>query len=463
MDKRKLLIVEYEVALAKELKSALHSSYEISMAHDPSQAKALLAKGNFSAVILDLGLPPHPDTPHEGFNLLEEIVSTSPGTRVIVTTDSLEHENAVRAIGMGAADFYTKPFDQNLINFVLERTFKFQELEQINQHAQQPVFGGSFCGMLGLSPAMLSLFGRIRQASANDYPLLITGASGTGKKMAAGAVHSLSSRAGQSLITVKCGAIPKNLIEVELFGHKKGTDAGAVGHKAGLIRKADKGTLFLDEIVELPLTLQRKLLSFLEEGAIEHAGSDKTIPLGPRVIAATNVDLTTAVHRGDFLQELLLKLSKVRLEMPDLKDRPEDIMLLAQSFLQQESRALERNHVRLEPSAIAKMLAYSWPGNVRELQNRIRRALASTNSSVLSESDLGFKEEDKVLIEERLLSLNEIRDAAEIKAIRQALVLQGNNIRQAAKLLRISRPTLYDLLKKHGIKTSRKTAGKVQG
>ncbi len=461
MYKRKLLIVEHEVALAKELKSALESSYEISMALDPDQARALLAKGEFSAVILDLGLPPCPDTPYEGFNLLKEIVSTSPGTKVIVTTDSLEHENAVRAIGLGAADFYTKPFDQNLINFVLERTFKVQKLEQINQHEQQPDFGGSFCGMLGLSPAMLSLFGRIRQVSANDYPVLITGSSGTGKKMAARAVHSLSSRAGQSLITVKCRAIPKNLIEVELFGHKKGADAGAVGHKAGLIRKAHKGTLFLDEIGELPLTLQRKMLSFLEEGAIEPAGSDKTIPLGIRVIAATIVDLTTAVHRGDFLQELLLKLGKVRLEMPDLKDRPEDIMLLAHSFLQQESTALGRNHVGLEPSAIAKMIAYSWPGNVRELQNRIRRALASTNSNVLSEFDLGFKEEDKVLIEERVLSLNEIRDAAEIRAIRQALVLQGNNIRQAAKLLRISRPTLYDLLKKHGIETSRKSASRV--
>jgi len=452
MNKRKLLIVEDEVSVAKQLKWGLGSNYEISVAHDPDQARTLLAKSAFAVVLLDLGLPPHPDTPVEGFKLLEDIASTSPQTKVIVTTGNSEQENAVRAIGLGAADFYAKPVDLSLLNFILERTFKIHELEQINQRMQQETdAGGSFCGMMGVSPAMVKLFGRIRQVSATDYPVLITGASGTGKEMAARAVHSLSSRAREPLVIINCGAIPENLLESELFGHEKGAFTGAVGRKTGRFQQADKGTLFLDEIGELPLTLQVKILRFLQDGTIERLGGEKTITVDTRIIAATNVNLEDAVKKGSFRRDLFFRLNVVPVNMPDLKDRPEDILFLAHSFLQEESKALGRGQARFHHGAIAAMTSYDWPGNVRELQNRIRRALGTTRRQSISAADLGFEEEDNAADRQAVQTLKEARAAAEIKAIRQALDLQGKNITQAAQLLDISRPTLHDLLKKHGI------------
>ena len=454
MNKRKLLIVEDEVAVAKQLKWGLGSSYDISMAHDPVQARNLIKKAKYSVVILDLGLPPNPDNPVEGFKLLEEIVFTSPQTKVIVTTGNSEHENAVRAIGLGAADFYAKPVDLNLLSFTVERTFKIHELEQINeQMRQQGEASGSFCGMLGVSPAMTKLFARIRQVSTTDYPVLITGASGTGKEMAALAVHKLSGRANHYLVIINCGAIPENLLESELFGYEKGAFTGAVGRKAGRLQQADKGTLFLDEIGELPLNLQVKILRFLQEGTIERVGSEKIITLDTRIIAATNVDLEAAVRNGTFRQDLFFRLNVVPLKMPDLKERPEDILFLAQNFLREESKALGRGQARFMPEAISAMAAYDWPGNVRELQNRIRRALGTSNGQVISSNDLGFENREQAMDMDSIKTLKKARDAAEIKAIRQALALKNNNISQAAKLLQISRPTLHDLLKKHDIKT----------
>jgi len=452
MNKRKLLIVEDEVAVAKQLKWGLGSNYEISMAHDPDQARDLLKKASFAVVILDLGLPPNSDNPVEGFRLLEDIVSTWPQTKVIVTTGNSEQENAVRAIGLGAEDFYAKPVDLNLLNFILERTFKIHELEEMNRRMQQESdAGGSFCGMLGVSPAMVKLFQRIRQVSATDYPVLITGASGTGKEMAARAVHALSSRARQPLVIINCGAIPDNLLESELFGHEKGSFTGAVGRKAGRFQQADRGTLFLDEIGELPLNLQVKILRFLQEGTIERVGSEKTITLDTRIVTATNVDLEAAVSKGSFREDLFFRLNVVPVNMPDLRDRPEDILFLAQNFLREEAKALGRGQVRFMPGAISAMTAYGWPGNVRELQNRIRRALGTTTGQAIDAADLGFEEQDQAPDMDGVPTLKEARDAAEIRAVRQALALQNNNISRAAKLLQVSRPTLHDLLKKHGI------------
>ena len=454
MNKQKLLIVEDEVAVAKQLKWGLGSTYEISMAHDPDQARSLLKKGDFAVVILDLGLPPYPDKPVEGFKLLQDIGSIAPQAKVIVTTGNSEHENAVQAIGLGAADFYAKPVDLKLLNFILERTFKIHELERINQQMQeQRGAGGSFCGMLGVSPVMAKLFARIRQVSVTDYPVLISGSSGTGKEMAALAVHNLSRRARKAMVIINCGAIPENLLESELFGHEKGAFTGAAGRKIGRFQQADKGTVFLDEIGELPLAMQVKILRFLQEGTIERLGGNIAINVDARIIAATNVDLEAAVNKGEFRQDLFYRLNVVPLNMPDLKNRPEDIMLLAHSFLQEESKVLGRSRVSFQPAAIAAITAYDWPGNVRELQNRIRRALGTTTGNALSAADLGFDDSSVSGDEDDVLTLRDARAAAEIKAIRQALALHNNNISHAAQMLKVSRPTLHDLLKKHGIET----------
>ncbi|WP_054032456.1 PEP-CTERM-box response regulator transcription factor [Desulfatitalea tepidiphila] len=450
---QKLLIIEDEKSVAKQLKWGLGEDYDISIAYDAEQARPFLASGSFPVVVLDLGLPPHPDTAQEGLLLLEEIASVSPDTKVIVTTGNAEHENAMRAVALGAADFYAKPVDLKVLDFILRRAFRLHALETDNRRLRHQVDqGGSLCGMLGISEVMKGLFKQIRNVSATDYPVLITGASGTGKEMAARAVHALSRRAKRPLVIINCGAIPENLLESELFGHEKGAFTGAVGRKTGRFEQADGGTLFLDEIGELPLMLQVKILRFLQEGTIDRLGGEKTLSVDARIIAATNVDLEAAVKQGAFREDLFFRLNVFPVRMPALKERAEDILYLAQHILQTEAAALKRGQVSFLPGALSAMTAYDWPGNVRELQNRIRRALGMTRGRILSASDLGLEEnrpEDNGT--QRLPTLKEARNAAEIKVVRQALAICGNNISQAAQLLEISRPTMHDLIKKHGI------------
>jgi len=454
MNKRELLIVEDDISVARQIKWGLGSVYEISIAHDSSEAKKLLKNGSFAVTILDLGLPPNPDTTVEGFKLLQEISSISPQTKVIVITGSDHQEHAARAVGLGAADFYSKPIDLKLLKFILERFFKVQELEQLNRQMQrQSEEGGTFYGMLGISPVMVKLFKNIRKISSTDYPVLITGSSGTGKELAARAVHGLSSRSKQPLVIINCGAIPANLLESEFFGHEKGAFTGAVSRKLGRFQQADKGTLFLDEIGELPMDLQVKILRFIQEGTIERVGSDNTITLDTRIIAATNIDLEAAIQKGTFREDLYYRLNVVPMTMPDLIERSEDILFLAQTFLKKESKSLGRGQLSFVPSAIAAMTAHDWPGNVRELHNRIRRAIGTVTGRNISAADLGLKEQHELMSEERIMTLREARAAAEIKVIRKALEIQDNNISQAAQLLEVSRPTLHDLLKKHGIET----------
>jgi len=452
MKKERLLIIEDEISVAKQLKWSLQKEYEITIASEAKQARSLLASGTFHVVTLDLGLPPYPDTPREGFKLIEEIASISPKTKVIVITGNAEKENAVRAIALGAADFCAKPIDLKLLNIILSRTFKIYELEEANRRLQQQEWNhGSLCGMLGISHAMGRLFDGIRQVSRTGYPALITGKSGTGKEMTARAIHSLSSRAQKSLVIINCGAIPENLIESELFGHERGAFTGAVGRKIGKFESADKATIFLDEIGELPLGMQVKILRFLQEGTIERVGGINTITLDIRIIAATNINLEDAVNKGTFREDLFYRLNVVPLRVPDLKERGEDILILAHNFLQEEIRSLGRGQVSFSPSAIAALTAYLWPGNVRELQNSIRRALSANSGRVITPLDLGLEDQAIEQNEQKLPTLKQARKAAEIETINRAMALTGNNISQAAKLIETSRPTLHDLLKKHGI------------
>ena len=293
------------------------------------------------------------------------------------------------------------------------------------------------------------MFKRIKHISKTDYPVLITGDTGTGKEMAACAVHSLGQRAEKPLVIINCGAIPDNLLESELFGHEKGAFTGAAGRKIGKFEQADQGTIFLDEIGELPLLLQVKILRFLQESTIERLGGTKTITLNVRIIAATNMNLEDAVKQGTFRDDLYYRLNVVPLRMPNLNERSEDTLLLAHSFLKEETRNLHREQTSFSPAAIAALIAHDWPGNIRELQNCIRRALGTTMGKVITPLDLGFEEIPMKQEAQKLFTLKEARETAEKNAVRQALALSGNNISQAAKLLEISRPTLHDLLKKH--------------
>jgi two-component system NtrC family response regulator len=450
--KKKLLVIEDENSVAKQLRWGLDKEYEITTVSDAGQARPLLASGVFPVATLDLGLPPYPDTPQQGFELLEEISSLAPHTRVIVITGNAEEENAIKAIALGADDFCAKPIDLKILRIILSRTFKIHELEEATRRLQrQTSQSGSLCGMLGISPVMNKVFERLKHVSKTDYPVLITGDTGTGKEMAACAVHSLSQRAEKPLIIINCGAIPENLLESELFGHEKGAFTGAAARKIGKFEQADQGTIFLDEIGELPLLLQVKILRFLQEPTIERLGGTKTIALNVRIIAATNINLEDAVKQGTFREDLFYRLNVVPLRIPALNERPEDTLLLAHNFLLEETRKLQRGKTSFSPAAIAALTAHDWPGNVRELMNRIRRALGTTMDRVISPGDLGLEEIHMEKEEQKLSTLKEARETAEKNAVRRALALSGNNISRAAKLLEISRPTLHDLLKKHEI------------
>ena len=450
--KKNLLVIEDENSVAKQLRWSLSKEYEITIASDTIQARKLLASGFFPVATLDLGLPPHPDTPRQGFELLEKIPSLAPHTRVIVITGNAEEENAVKAIALGAADFCAKPIDLKILSIILSRTFKIHELEESNRRLQrQTSQTGSLCGMVGVSSVMAQVFKRIKQVSETDYPVLITGETGTGKEMAARAVHRLSNRAAKPLIIINCSAIPENLLESELFGHEKGAFTGAAGRKIGKFEQANQGTIFLDEIGELPLLLQVKILRFLQESTIERLGGTKTITLDTRIIAATNVNLEDAVKHKAFREDLFYRLNVIPLRIPNLNQRPEGIVLLAHHFLLEETHNLQRGQTSFSPAAIVALTTHAWPGNVRELQNRIRRALGTTTGKVIHPSDMGLENVATEPVKEKLSTLKETRETADKIAVCKALALTGNNISQAAKLLEISRPTLHDLLKKHGI------------
>jgi two-component system, NtrC family, response regulator len=454
LKKENLLIIEDEPSVAKQLKWALSQTFAITTVSDVATARQYLASGAFPVATLDLGLPPSPDTPREGLKLLEEISELDTPTKIIVITGNSEQETALKAVALGADDFCAKPIDIDMLKVVLVRMFKMHGLEVANRQLQkQSGECGALCGIVGVSAAMQKIFSFIRKVSTNDYPILITGPSGTGKEMAAHAIHELSSRASKPLVIVNCGAIPENLMESELFGHEKGAFTGATDLKKGKFELADGGTLFLDEIGELPVNLQVKLLRCLQEGTIDRLGGIKTIQVDTRIIAATNANLKEAVAQKTFREDLFFRLNVVPLEMPSLTERHEDIMVLAQHFLSTEAKALKIHKASLSLSAMAALSSHDWPGNVRELQNRIRRALATFNGHIITSEDLGLEDAIPEQPDEKLLTLKEARNQAEIRIVQQALLLSGNNISQAAKMLAISRPTLHDLIKKHNIAT----------
>ncbi len=456
MAKEKLLIIEDEASVAKQLKWSLGQEYDISIAGDGKKARQLLATGAYPVATLDLGLPPSADTPEEGFRLLEAMGSLAPHTRVVVITGNAEKQNAVRAVALGAADFCAKPIDPDMLKIILERTFRLCSLEAANRELREKAAPeASLFGMLGISPAMQEVFALVRKVGKTGYPVLVTGESGTGKEMVAKAIHQLGSRSQKPLVIINCGAIPENLLESELFGHEKGAFTGAVARKTGKLEQADGGTVFLDEIGELPLSMQVKILRYLQEGTIERVGGEATIALNTRVIAATNVDLQQAVEKGAFREDLFFRLNVLPIHLPPLRERPEDVVLLAHHFLRTEADALRAGRVSLTPSAVAALSAVDWPGNVRELHNSIRRALSVCSGNRITPEDLalgqGRPDQDKS--EEQFLTLQQARDRAEQNCVRKALMLTGNNISEAARLLETSRPTLHDLIKKHGIRT----------
>ncbi|MBU4319007.1 MAG: sigma-54 dependent transcriptional regulator [Proteobacteria bacterium] len=449
---RKLLVIEDEPSVARQLQWGLGDKYAITVAADAEQAGRALAASNFPVVTLDLGLPPFPNNPTVGLRILEEGLIPA-GTKIIVITGNAEEETAVRAVRLGVTDFCPKPVDLGDLEVLINRAFRMHDIEAAGERQQQALGKNDhFHGMLGVSPVMQVLFALIRRAAATDFPVLISGETGTGKEMIAQTVHRLSERRESPFIIVNCGAIPEQLIESELFGHEKGAFTGAHATRKGKFEDAHGGTIFLDEIGELPLAMQVKLLRTLHEGTVERIGGRRLIPLSFRIVAATNVLLEQAVAGGSFRQDLYYRLNVISVTAPPLRERKDDIALLARHFIDQESKGLGLGRLTLSPGSLEAIQSYPWPGNVRELKNLLRRALATVNGTVIRPADLGLGvpktsgEEDLAMT-----PLSETRGRAEEEAIRRALAMSGNNISQAARMLSVSRPTLHDLMKKHRI------------
>jgi len=442
-----LLIVDDDEDIRTQLKWGLADDYEVSLAEDRLSGMKVFHDLKPPVVLLDLGLPPSPATPLEGLAMLSEVLEADPRAKVIIASGQSEKHNALEAIGGGAYDFLCKPVDMEELKLILRRAFYVAQLESEHATMRSKVSGDSFEGMLGNSPKMQVVFDTIRKVAASEVPVLILGESGTGKEMAARAIHTCSDRRDGPFVAINCGAIPENLLESELFGHERGSFTGAHGQRKGRVEMAAGGTLFLDEIGELPLALQVKILRFLQDRIITRVGGRTDLPMDVRVVAATNSDLKKQVANGAFREDLFYRLAVVVLQLPALRERAGDVTFLANAFLRKFGQENGRKALKFGAQAGRAIATHDWPGNVRELENRIRRATIMANSRQISVDDLELRTVDHLP-----LRLKEAREELEREMVALALQRNGGKISGAAQDLGISRPTLYELMDKLGVK-----------
>ena len=451
--KAKLLIVDDDLGVLKQLKWALEAEFEILTASGKAEAMELIKKESPALITLDVNLSGVDVFRKDGIELLDEIKSVNTLTKVIMMTGNDTKEIALEAIAKGAFDYYLKPVNVDELKVILKRALYIQNLEKENKRLSRELHQrDSFSDMIGSSPQMEGLFKLIRRVAPTDAAVLITGESGTGKELVARAVHDLSLRKDEPFIVINCGAIPENLLESELFGHEKGAFTDAYTKRIGKLETADKGTVFLDEIGEMSLKLQVKLLRFLQEKIVERVGGNKPIELDVRILAATNCDLSKRIKESQFREDLYYRLSVINLELPPLRERGEDSMLLANYFLHKYSGEISGKDMKgFSKEAKEIIKSYAWPGNVREMENRVRRALILAEDSFIKPGELGFDKTKETERELEKFSLKEARKNTEIQLINKALDECDRNVTLAAKMLGITRPTLYDLLKKYNI------------
>jgi two-component system NtrC family response regulator len=456
----KLLIVDDSDEIRKQLKWGFSKEFKLLLASNGREALSLFDKHNPRVVTLDLGLPPHAETAEEGLRCLREILTASPVTKVVVVTGNDERENALAAVQMGAYDFYHKPIDLAELKIIVKRAFHLQTIEEENRRLQNAL-GKKVPGleeMMGDCAKMIKVFSTIKKVATSDVSVFIRGASGTGKELAARAIHSLSLRKDGPFIPINCGAIPENLLESELFGHEKGAFTGAHAQVQGKVEYAQHGTLFLDEIGELPANLQVKLLRFIQEKSIQRVGGREDIVVDTRILAATNTDISSAIKEGKFREDLYYRLGVITIDLPPLRERGEDIMLLANLFLTKFSNEYGKKIQGFSEDSRGLLKSYDWPGNVRELENKIQRAVLMSESLNIENQDLALGENTKPLkdFSDTKMTLREARDRIESEMILSAVERNNGNMTRAAEQLAISRPTLYDLARKHGVQDAGK-------
>jgi two-component system NtrC family response regulator len=448
MSKPRLLVVDDDPHLRTQMRWALADEYDVVLAEDRHQALAAIAAQPVDVVTLDLGLPPRAQNAEEGFATLCALLEGDPAAKVVVITARAERDHALRAVGLGAYDYFLKPVQVEELKVVLRRAVNIRGLEQEQRARQRQAEGAPFAGMLGTSSQIQEVFAAIRKVAASDAAVLVVGESGTGKELVARAIHRESQRAQGSFVAINCGAIPENLLESELFGHEKGSFTGAHVQRKGRIETADGGTLFLDEIGELPPPLQVKLLRFLQERRIERVGGRQEIPVDVRVIAATNLDLSQATRDGRFREDLYYRVSVVVVAVPPLRERRGDIPMLAKAMLGRFAAESKRKVASFTPEALRALATYHWPGNVRELENRVKRAVVMAEGPAVTAADLELGAPRGGVVG---YALRDARDALERETIKAMLSRNKGNVSRTALELGVSRPTLYDLMDKLGI------------
>ena len=448
-EKEKLLIIEDDVGLQKQLRWSF-DAYEVLLAGDRESAIAQIRRYEPAVVTMDLGLPPDPDGSTEGLATLQEILALAPDTKVIVLTGNQDRANAVKAIGMGAYDFHQKPFDDQMLGLVIKRAFYLHALQHENRRLQQSDSASPLSGLITRDPGMLKVCRNIEKVAPSSATVMLQGDSGTGKELLARAVHELSPRRGKRFMAINCAAIPENLLESELFGYERGAFTGAVKQTLGKIELANEGTFFLDEVGDLPMSLQAKLLRFLQERVVERIGGHKEIAVDVRIVCATHRNLKEMALAGQFREDLYYRLSEIVVTIPPLGRRIGDAALLAHHFKNKFSAKEGRASLSFNPQALAMIENYPWPGNVREMENCIKRAVIMAEGPQITPDDLGLAAATSE--PEEPINLRQIRDEAGYKAVVKALARVDGNIAKAAELLGISRPTMYDLMERHGIR-----------
>ncbi len=440
--------MEDDPGLLSQLKWCFEG-YEVFTAEDRVSAINELRRHEPTVILQDLGLPPNPEGVDEGLATLQELIKLAPHIKVIVVTGHGDQENALKAVALGAYDFYQKPVDTDTLQLLVERAFNISNLECENRRLQNIASESPLDGIIAASEGMLSVCRMIEKVAPTDVTTLLLGESGTGKELLARSLHRLSPRAENRFVAINCAAIPENLLESELFGHEKGAFTGAVKQTRGKVELADGGTLFLDEIGDMPLALQAKMLRFLQERVIERVGGRSEISVDVRVVCATNQNPTQLIARNLFREDLYYRVSEITIDIPPFRDREEGRLILARHLLAKYAKQQSRPVASFSDDASDAIEAYSWPGNVRELENKIKGAVIMADGKQVTAADLGIDGEENN--EELSLNLRMVRQRAESKAIRNALMKSFGNISRAAELLGVTRPTLYDLLNKYGL------------
>lgn len=439
-----LLIVEDDPGLQSQLRWHF-DKYEVVVAPDRNSAIAAIRMHEPAVVLQDLGLPPDEEGVEEGFATIQETLRIAPNTKIIVVTGYHDYSNALRAVAMGAYDFYQKPVNTDTLDLIVQRAYHMWELEQENRRLQDNK-QNILPGVIASDERMASVCRIVEKIAPTDMTSLILGESGTGKEVIARAIHQLSSRCDRRFVAINCAAVPENLMESELFGYEKGAFTGATKRTLGKVEVASGGTLFLDEIGDMPLALQAKLLRFLQERVVERLGGREEIPVDVRVVCATNKNLEQMVADGGFREDLFYRISEMVIELPPLRDRGGDKALIARNLLAKFCDHLNKNIKGFTPEAVSAIEGYEWPGNIREMENKLKRAVIMCDQKNIGIMDLGLPHS-----EDLSLNLRAVRQEAEKAAIIRAINMSENNISAAAKLLGVTRPTLYDLIKKYGI------------